>query len=438
MSKPVVAIIGRPNVGKSTLFNRIIRRREAIVDNMPGVTRDRIYSVAEWNGVSFTLMDTGGYLPDTEDMIHKAVLEQVKQAINEADAVIFLVDAKTGITSLDDEISRLLKKCDCNILLAVNKVDHESIELIINEFYKLGIGEPFPISAISGRNIGDFLDQVIALIPNVKYEPDEASSGIIRLAIVGKPNVGKSSLVNAILGKEKQIVTEIPGTTRDAVDSEFKRDGQKYIIIDTAGLRKKSKVKDEVEYYSNVRSIRSIRNCDVAIILIDARDGVQDQDKSIIEHARHSKKGIVIAVNKWDLVEKTTNTARQFEIAIYEKIPYMKHLPIIFVSALTKQRILKIIDIAKSVFEERTKRIKTSELNEFLESATAINPPPAPGGKYIKIKYCTQVKTAPPIFAFFCNYPRLIKPNYRQYLENSLRQKYGFLGVPLTLTFRKK
>lgn len=437
MRKPILAIIGRPNVGKSTLFNRIIRRREAIVDDQPGVTRDRNYADAEWSGVHFTLMDTGGYLPDKENLIHKAVLNQVLEAINEADVIIYLLDVKNGLTNLDQEISQLLRKSHRKTFLVVNKVDNDIRELDVAEFYALGLGDPISVSAISGRNVGDLLDQVIDALPAQVIEEDEATD-IIKLAIVGKPNVGKSSLVNALLGKEKQIVTEIPGTTRDAIDTRFRHEDHEYLLIDTAGLRKRSRVTDEVEYYSNVRSLNSLRECDVAIIIIDARDNIQDQDKTIIEQALKFNKGILLAVNKWDLIEKDTHTAREYEVEIQDRIPYLNYIPVIFISALTKQRIFKVLDIATSVFEERRKKIKTSELNHFLEEATTANPPPAPGGKYIKIKYCTQIKSPPPVFAFFCNYPDLIKPNYRQYLENRMRERFGFFGVPITLKFRRK
>ncbi|MBD3287836.1 ribosome biogenesis GTPase Der [candidate division KSB1 bacterium] len=438
MQKPSLAIIGRPNVGKSTLFNRIIRKREAIVNNVAGVTRDRIYVDAEWSGIHFTLIDTGGYLPDTGNLIHEAVLNQVMEAIREADVILFLADVKTGVTNLDVEISRLLRKQNTSVLLGVNKVDNDKLELDIHEFYSLGLGDPIPISAANGRNIGDLLDVVIAQFPDSRDLEASAEDEFIKLAIVGKPNVGKSSFVNALLGAERLIVTEIPGTTRDSIDTEFKYEKQKYRLIDTAGLRKRSKVRDEIEYYSTVRTVNSIRECNVAIVLVDAVQGVGDQDKKVIEHAIQFNKGIVLAVNKWDLIEKDMHTAREFELEIRYQIPYIKYLPILFISALTKQRVFKTIDIARSVHEERQKRIKTSELNDFLAEVTATNPPPAPGGKYIKIKYCVQVKTAPPVFAFFCNYPKLIKSNYRQYLENKLRERFGFFGVPITLTFKKK
>lgn len=438
MRKPSLAIIGRPNVGKSTLFNRIVRKREAIVDDVAGVTRDRIHTDTEWSGVHFTLIDTGGYLPDTGNLIHEAVLKQVMEAIREADVVLYLGDVKVGVTNLDIEISRFLKKQGNTVLLAVNKVDNDKLELEVHDFYSLGLGDPIPISAVNGRNIGDLLDVVIEKFPEQKGMVDSDENEYIKLSVVGKPNVGKSSFVNALIGTERLIVTEIPGTTRDSIDTKFQYNNQAYILIDTAGLRKRAKVKDEIEYYSTVRTVNSIRECDVAIVLVDASEGIADQDKKVIEYAFHFNKGIVLAVNKWDLIEKDTHTARQFELDIESKIPYIRFLPIIFISALTKQRIFKTIDIALSVHQERRKRIATSELNDFLADILAINPPPAPGGKHIKIKYCVQVKSAPPVFSFFCNYPQLIKPNYRQFLENKIRERFGFLGVPITLNFKKK
>ena len=438
MRKPIVAIIGRPNVGKSTLFNRIIRKKEAIVDDQPGVTRDRIYSDADWAGYDFTLMDTGGYLPDKENMINRAVLNHVLEAIREADVILFTVDGKSGITNLDEEISSILRKSNRTVFLVVNKIDADTHEAGIHEFYSLGLGDPIPVSAISGRSTGDLLDILIEKFPELPVADTDDETDSIRLAIVGKPNVGKSSLVNAVLGKDRHIVTDIPGTTRDAIDTPIIYNDQKYTLIDTAGLRKRTKVKDEVEYYSAVRTIRSIRECDVAIIMIDARDKIQDQDKSIIEQAIKYKKGIVLCVNKWDLIEKDTHTAREFELDIQDEISFAIYIPIIFISALVKQRIFRVLDIASSVHGERSKNIKTSELNDFLEQVTALHPPPSPGGKYVKIKYCTQIKTSPPVFAFFCNYPKLVKSNYRSYLENRIRERFGFLGVPVTLTFRRK
>jgi len=438
MRKPVLAIIGRPNVGKSTLYNRIIRKRDAIVDDQPGVTRDRKYTDADWSGVNFTLVDTGGYLPDTANLIHQAVLNQVHQAISEADVIAFLADVTTGITSIDEEMARIIKHSNKQIILTVNKVDNEIRELDLGEFYKLGLGEPIPISAISGRNVGDFLDKVIELFPDSKTKFEEPEEPDIKIAVVGKPNVGKSSFVNAILGQDKLIVTDIPGTTRDAIDTLFKYYGHRFLLIDTAGLRKRSRVKEAVEYFSTVRSFSSIQRCDVAVIIVDAQQRITDQDKKVIEEAVRFKKGIILAVNKWDLIQKDTRTAIEYEREIKDAIPYLKYLPIIFISALTQQRVFKVIEIARSIFRERERKIKTSELNDFFEPIIKSNPPAAVAGKEIKIKYCTQIKTKPPVFAFFCNHPNLIKANYRSFLEHKLREQFGFFGVPLTIVFRRK
>lgn len=437
MKKPVVAIIGRPNVGKSTLYNRIVRKRDAIVDDQPGVTRDRKYADADWSGANFTLIDTGGYLPDSENLIHQAVLLQVHQAIAEADVVVLVCDVTDGVLAMDFEISTILKRVDKPVLLAVNKVDNSTRELDIAEFYKLGLGEPIPVSAIGGRNIGDFLDSVIEHFTD-KNEISEKSEADIKIAVVGKPNVGKSSFVNAILGEDKLIVTNLPGTTRDAIDTEFKYYGQKFLMIDTAGLRKRSRVTEAVEYFSTVRTISSIQRCDIAVILIDATEGITSQDKKVLDEVVKLNKGIILAINKWDLIEKDTKTAQEFELRIKDEIPFINFIPIIFISALTQQRVFKVIEIAKSVFEERNKQVKTAELNSYFEPILKETTPAAVGGKEIKIKYVTQIKVKPPVFAFFCNHPQLIKPNYHAFLEKKIREQFGFFGVPLTIVFRRK
>ena len=438
MTIPVVAIVGRPNVGKSTLFNRLVGGRDAIVDDQPGVTRDRKYALAEWCGRRFTLVDTGGYLPDSDDKIERAVVQQIQEAINEADLIVFLVDAKSGLTEFDRVLSVLLKKSGRPVLLTVNKVDNDARELNAFEFFELGFGEPTSVSAMAGRNTGDFLDKVIGLLPKAPTVFENVNGAAISLAIVGRPNVGKSSLVNALVGAEKMIVTDIPGTTRDAIDSKIKYYGQEFLLIDTAGLRRKSKVKDDIEYYSNLRSLESIKRCDVAILLIDAATGMEMQDMRILGEAIRMNKGVIIAVNKWDLVEKDSKTAHEHELQIRETLKNNDYFPIIFISALTKQRIYKVIESAKAISAERKKILKTSELNDFLTAATTRYAPPSMDQREVKIKYCTQVKSNPPVIAFFTNAPDSIKPHYRAYLAKQFRQRFGFVGVPLTLVFRKK
>ena len=437
MRKPVLAIIGRPNVGKSTLYNRILRKRDAIIDDQPGVTRDRKYADADWAGVAFTLVDTGGYMPESESLIHQAVVNQVHQALSEADVIAFVVDVTTGITALDSEIAKLLKRSNKPVIVTVNKVDNQQRELEAIEFFQLGMGEPISISALTGRNIGDFLDKVVEQFPH-KTPDEEAEDATVKIAVVGRPNVGKSSFVNALLGEDRHIVTSIPGTTRDAIDSRFKYYGKEFLLIDTAGLRKRSRVKESVEYFSTVRTFNSIHRCDVAVVLIDATEGFTDQDKKIIDEAVKHKKGVLLAVNKWDLIAKETNTAREFELEIREEIPFANYIPIIFISALTKQRVFKVIEMVQMIHEERAKTIKTSELNRYFEPILAQTTPAAVAGKEIKIKYITQVKANPPVFAFFCNFPKLIKANYKAFLERKIREKFGFQGVPVTIVFRRK
>lgn len=435
MPSNIIAIVGRPNVGKSTLFNRLIGAREAIVHDLPGVTRDRKYAEAEWAGKRFTIIDTGGYLPRAENTIERGIREQAEIAIQEADAVLFVVDAKDGVVELDREIADILRKSEKTVHVVVNKVDSARQEINKNEFYALGLGEPFAISALGGRQIGDFLDAITASFQTNGSEKKESR---LKIAIVGKPNVGKSSLVNALLGKKRQLVTEIPGTTRDPVDSVLKYHGEEIILVDTAGLKKRKQMLESVEFYSALRTLKSIERSDVAIILFDADRGIDVQDLHIVETALEHRRPSIIAVNKWDLVEKETNTARRYEQAIRRRLGQYDFLPIIFISALTKQRITKVIDLAKVLHAEQCKRIETSDLNEQLLPEIERNPPKSSSPKEIKIKYITQLKTRPPMFAFFTNHPKLVQESYKRFLEHKIREHFGFSGVPLTLVFKQK
>ncbi len=440
MKKPIVAIVGRPNVGKSTFFNRVIRKREAIVDDLPGVTRDRKYAEAEWAGTEFILVDTVGYFPGTRDRIGREVLKQVDMTIREADVVLFMTDARAGVTALDEEIARILVRSEKPVLLAVNKVDNERVALAIGDFYALGLGEPQPLSAANGRQVGDLLDKVLELIPEEKrrwYE-DERDEDVLHLAIVGKPNVGKSSLVNALIGEERNIVTDIPGTTRDSIDTRIRYYGKDIVLVDTAGLRRRTKVKDSIEFYSMVRTHDAIRRSDVTVVMIDATQGMTDQDLRIINEAVRFNKGVIIAVNKWDLIEKDSNTAKEFEKAIRERLHSLHYIPILLISALTKKRIYKVLELGEKVFEARKQRIPTSQLNKFLQEIMEKYSPPSMDRKEVKINYITQVKENPPVFALFANHPSSIKANYRQYIENQFRERFDFTGVPLTFVFKQK
>jgi len=436
MKTPIVVIVGRPNVGKSTLFNRLVGKRDAIVDNVSGVTRDRNYGEVEWNGKEFKLIDTGGYVPDSTDLFEKAIREQVEIAITEADAIIFLVDVRTGINPVDIEIANMLRASKQNFYLLVNKVDSEHYEAAAAEFYKLGVPEVYDISALMGRKTGDFLDVLTA---NFKPVEEEAEDPRLKLAIVGRPNVGKSSLTNSLLGYDRSIVTDIPGTTRDSIDSVLKYYGEEILLIDTAGLRKKKKIEESIEFYSAVRTLKAIGECDVAIVMLDAVAGLEKQDQKIIDEAIRRRKGIIIAVNKWDLVEKDTNTAAQYEKAIREKMGMYGYIPVIFISALTKQRIYKLIDLSKKISEERKKKIPTSTLNDTILPEIEKNPPPSTGtGKEVKIKYITQGGEHYPVFIFLTNYPKEVPEHYRRFLDRIIRKHFGFEGVPFTLVFKKK
>lgn len=433
---PVVSIVGRPNVGKSTFFNRLIGERKAIVHDEYGVTRDRHYGESYWNGHDFTIIDTGGYLPDDMNVMVVGIREQVHIALEESDVVLFLVDTELGINTLDKSVAKLLREQKKPVLVVCNKADNEMRRLNASEFYELGFDELFPVSAISGTGTGELLDRVVELLPDSIPESEETSP---KLAFVGRPNVGKSSLVNALLNDERSIVTEIAGTTRDSINSKFTFKDKEYILVDTAGLRKRVKVKENIEFYSTVRTERAIRDCDVAILMLDSVRGFEDQDKRVLREAEKFNKGLIIVLNKWDLIEdKDTNTVKEFEKYIHESVPNLDYVPIITISALNKKRVTKVIELADLVMEERAKQIGTSELNNFLESILRDRALPMKRGKQLKISYMTQVKAEPPVFKFFMNNPQDMPPNYRRYIENKIREKYKFTGVPITMVFRQK
>ncbi len=437
MNEPVVVIVGRPNVGKSTLFNRLTKSGKSIVDDVSGVTRDRVYGDVEWNGKHFRVIDTGGYVPDSEDLFETAIREQVEIALEESDAILFVVDGKIGLTPIDQEISRMLRKSSKPYFLLVNKLDSPDLGLNIAEFYELGFKNTYDVSALNGRNLGDFLDDLHSHLafPEESGKPDPR----LHLAVIGKPNVGKSSLVNSLLGYDRSIVTNIPGTTRDSIDSILKYYGEEIVLVDTAGLRKKTKVKENIEFFSNVRTYRALWDCDVAVLLLDAELGLEKQDKLIIQEAVRRRKGIIIAINKWDLIEKETNTAKKYEDAIKDGMATEDYIPVITISALTKQRIYKLIDTAKKIHDERRKKIPTSKLNDILLPEIEKTPPPSsPTGREVKIKYITQVGDYYPIFFFFANEHKYIPEHYKRFLEHLIRKHFGFEGVPMTLSFKEK
>jgi GTP-binding protein len=435
MSTWLVAIVGRPNVGKSTLFNRIVGHRDAIVDDAPGVTRDRHYAETEWGGKRFTLIDTGGFVPASDDIIETAIREQAQMAIEEADVVLFAVDGREGKLPADAEIAGVLRRAQKKVVLVVNKLDGDSVAEGTAEFYSLGLGEPVPVSALAGRRVGDLLDIVIRDIPGEGSAPVDPR---LKIAVIGKPNVGKSSFVNALLQEDRHIVTEIPGTTRDPIDAILRFHGEEILLVDTAGLRRKSKIKESVEFFSTVRTLKSIDRCDVAVVLLDATQGLEHQDLRIIETAVERRRAVVIAVNKWDLIEKDDSTARSYERALEEKLRIYSFIPVIFISSLMRQRIYKVIDLVRTVDAEQNKRIATNEVNELLGQDIATFPPRSRSGKEIKIKFITQVRAKPPVFAFFCNEPKLIDDTYRRFLENKIRGHFTFSGVPVLLTFKQK
>jgi GTP-binding protein len=430
----IVAIVGRPNVGKSTLFNRLVQRREAIVDSVSGVTRDRHYGKSDWNGKEFSLIDTGGWAIGSDDVFEEEIRKQVEIAIDEADSIIFVVNVEEGITPMDTEVSNLLRKAKKPIFLAVNKVDNAMRDADAVEFYNLGLGEYYTISSINGSGTGELLDALAE-----KLEADlPIENELPRFAVVGRPNAGKSSFINALIGEERNIVTDIAGTTRDSIDTKYNRFGFDFNLVDTAGIRKKSKVKEDLEFYTVMRAVRAIEYCDVAIVVIDATRGFEGQDENIFWLAEKNKKGVVVLINKWDLIEKETNTMRDFEAKIRKEIAPFTDVPILFISALTKQRIFKAIETAVEVFENRKKRIPTSKLNEAMLDFFKNNEPPAYKGKYVKIKFCTQLPTPTPQFVFFCNLPQYVKESYKRFTENKLREIFDFTGVPIVIYFRKK
>jgi GTP-binding protein len=431
----IVAIVGRPNVGKSTLFNRMIQRREAITDSVSGVTRDRHYGRSDWNGKEFSLIDTGGYVIGSEDVFETEIDHQVELAIDEADAILFMVNAEDGITPMDEDVSKLLRKVTKPVFLVVNKVDNNQREQDAYEFYNLGLGEYYSISSMNGSGTGDLLDDLVKILPETE---EEVRDDLPRFAVVGRPNAGKSSFINALIGEDRYIVTDIAGTTRDSIDTKYNRFGFDFNLVDTAGIRRKKKVREDLEFYSVMRSVRAIEHCDVCIVMLDATRGFDGQVQNIFWLAERNRKGIVVLVNKWDLVDKETNTAKEYEAKIRKEMEPFTDVPIVFISVMNKQRIHKAIETAVTVYNNRTKKIKTSQLNELLLPLIEKYPPPSLKGKFVKIKFVTQLPTPQPQFAFFCNLPQYVRDSYKRYLENQLRKHFDFNGVPISVYMRKK
>lgn len=431
----IVAIVGRPNVGKSTLFNRLTETRQAIVDEVAGVTRDRHYGKAEWGGVEFSLIDTGGYILGSDDIFEGEIRKQVEIAIEESTALLFVVDVMEGVTGFDTEVANIIRKSKKPCIILANKVDSHDKAAYSAEFYQFGMGEVYPISAISGSGTGDFLDRLVELLPKDEKGLEEIT--LPRVAIVGRPNVGKSSLTNALLGEERNIVTAVAGTTRDTINTRYTKFGHDFWLIDTAGMRRKAKVHEDLEFYSVMRSINAIERSDVCLLMLDAEQGIEAQDLSILSLIEKNRKGLAIIVNKWDLIEKDTKTASQYEEKIRERIAPFKDIPILFISVFDKQRIMKAVDVAMKVYENKNRHIPTRELNDYMQGVIEHTPPPATKGKYIKIKYITQLKTEP-LFMFYCNLPQYVSESYKRFLENKIREKYDFSGVPIVVSMRKK
>lgn len=436
MAKPIVAIVGRPNVGKSTLFNKLVGKRISIVEDTPGVTRDRIYAEVEWLNYRFTLVDTGGIEPESEDIILKQMKRQAQIAIETADVILFMVDGKEGLTATDIEVAEMLRRVKKPVVLVVNKIDNLKLEDNKFEFYSLGLGEPITISAALSLGIGDMLDEIVKYFKD--KEADDEEEPLIKVAIVGKPNVGKSSLLNRLTGEERAIVSDIPGTTRDAIDSLVEINGEKFLFIDTAGIRRKSKIKEEIEKYSVIRSLAAIDRADVCLIMIDATEGVTEQDEKIAGIAHEAGKGIVIVVNKWDLIEKDDKTMNEYNNKIRTALSFMTYAPIIYISAKTGQRVTKLIDLIKYVADQNAMRVKTGILNEVISEAVMLRQPPVEKGKALKIYYATQVSTKPPTFAIFVNDEEIVHFSYDRYLENQIRQHFGFEGTPIRLVYKSK
>lgn len=431
----IVAIVGRPNVGKSTLFNRLTDSREAIVDEVSGVTRDRNYGVSNWNGIDFSVIDTGGYVQNSDDIFEEEINKQVLLAIEEADVILFMVDVTTGIHDLDASVASLLRRVDKKVIVVVNKVDNGERLMYATEFYNLGLGDYFPLSSMNGSGTGELLDEMVKHLP---VEEPGLIPELPRIAIVGRPNVGKSSLVNSLLGEERNIVTPVAGTTRDSIYTRYNKFQHDFLLVDTAGLRKKGKVSEDIEFYSVMRAVRTIENSDICLLLIDATRGIESQDLNIMSLIQKNNKGMIVLVNKWDLIEKENNSTIVIEKDIKEKTAPFTDYPILFISAINKQRIHKVLELIEQVNQNRNRKISTSELNEVMLQVVKNNPPPALKGKYVKIKYVTQLPIYTPAFAFFCNLPQYIKDPYKRYLENRMREKFEFTGAPIRIFFRKK